>query len=236
MLEMGEEKSLDHEQKTLSFKQGVLDIMPLSISVLPWGILAGSVAIQAGLSGSQAIAMSAVVFAGAAQLVSLGMLMSGASAITIFVTVFFITSQHFIYALTLRQDIISLPLRYRLSLGFLLTDELFAIAVTKFEKNKKYLLGAGLCFYFAWVLFSVLGIYLASTVPDLSNFHLDFSIVAVFVAIIVPFVKNIPTFMGITVTIFSSFLLNYFHVEAAILFSGVLGMLAAVCAEYKKGK
>lgn len=236
MLEISKEKSFDRKQKPLSFSQGIWDIMPLSISVLPWGILAGSIAIQAGLSISQAIAMSAVVFAGAAQLVSLGMLMSGASAITIFVTVFFITSQHLIYALTLRQDVVSLPLRYRLSLGFLLTDELFAVAVTKFEKNKKYLLGAGLCFYFAWVLFSILDIYLASAVPDLSNFHLDFSIVAVFVAIIVPFIKNIPTFIGIAVTVFSSFLLNYFHVEAAILLSGVLGMLAAVCAEYKKGK
>lgn len=89
MLWMAQKKQLDDEEKSLSFSQGVIDMMPLSISVLPWGILAGSVAIQAGLSVSQAIAMSAIVFAGAAQLVSLGMVMSGASAITIFFTIFF---------------------------------------------------------------------------------------------------------------------------------------------------
>ena len=87
MLWMAQKKQLDDEEKSLSFSQGVIDMMPLSISVLPWGILAGSVAIQAGLSVSQAIAMSAIVFAGAAQLVSLGMVMSGASAITIFFTI-----------------------------------------------------------------------------------------------------------------------------------------------------
>ena len=92
-------------QKSQDFMQGALDILPLSIAVLPWGILAGSVAIDAGLTIPQAVAMSAVVFAGAAQLVSLGMWSADATAITIAITVFFLTSQHFIYALTLRKDI-----------------------------------------------------------------------------------------------------------------------------------
>ncbi len=47
---------------------GALKITPLCIAVLPWGLLAGSMAIQAGLSPAQAIGMSAFVFAGAAQL------------------------------------------------------------------------------------------------------------------------------------------------------------------------
>ena len=75
-------------QKSQDFMQGALDILPLSIAVLPWGILAGSVAIDAGLTIPQAVAMSAVVFAGAAQLVSLGMWSADATAITIAITVF----------------------------------------------------------------------------------------------------------------------------------------------------
>ena len=236
MLWMGQEKQLDNEDKSLSFSQGVIDMMPLSISVLPWGILAGSVAIQAGLSVSQAIAMSAIVFAGAAQLVSLGMVMSGASALTIFFTIFLITSQHCIYALTLRQNIAPLSLKDRLPLGFLLTDELFAVAISKLDRNKKYLLGAGLSFYIAWVLFSVLGIYLASTVPNLSDFHLDFSIVAVFVAIIVPLIKNQAAFVGVVVTLLAALVFKYFHIDAAIVLSGVIGMLTSMCLEAKGGQ
>ena len=77
--------------------------MPLSISVIPWAILAGSMAIHAGLSFYKALAMSGIVFAGAAQLVSLSMVMEGASLLTIYVTIFFLTAQHFIYALTLEM-------------------------------------------------------------------------------------------------------------------------------------
>ena len=37
------------------FLRGVMDILPLSISVIPWAILAGSMAIHAGLSFYKAL-------------------------------------------------------------------------------------------------------------------------------------------------------------------------------------
>jgi predicted branched-subunit amino acid permease len=43
-----------------SFFQGVMAIMPLSIAVIPWGILAGSMAVNAGLSFAKAFAMSSL--------------------------------------------------------------------------------------------------------------------------------------------------------------------------------
>jgi predicted branched-subunit amino acid permease len=97
-------------------------------------------------------------------------------------------------------------------------------------------LGAGLSFYIAWVLFSVLGIYLASTVPNLSDFHLDFSIVAVFVAIIVPLIKNQAAFVGVVVTLLAALVFKYFHIDAAIVLSGVIGMLTSMCLEAKGGQ
>ncbi|OLV65867.1 AzlC family ABC transporter permease, partial [Acinetobacter baumannii] len=120
------------------FLRGAIDILPLSISVIPWAILAGSMAVHAGLSFYKALAMSGIVFAGAAQLVSLSMVMEGASLLTIYVTIFFLTAQHFIYALTLRNDISILPLSKRLTLGFLLTDELFAVSVPNEKKHPQY--------------------------------------------------------------------------------------------------
>ena len=120
------------------FSRGVIDILPLSISVIPWAILAGSMAIHAGLSFYKALAMSGIVFAGAAQLVSLSMVMEGASLLTIYVTIFFLTAQHFIYALTLRNDVSILPLSKRLTLGFLLTDELFAVSVPNEKKHGEF--------------------------------------------------------------------------------------------------
>lgn len=217
--------------RTRPFFQGVMAIMPLSIAVIPWGILAGSMAVNAGLSFAKAFAMSALVFAGAAQLVSLSLVMEGASTLTILITIFFLTSQHFIYALTFRNNISVLPVKQRLSLGFLLTDELFAVSLSPEKRHPDYMLGAGLCFYLFWVVFSVVGILLAHMVPNLMNYHLDFSIVAIFVAMVIPLIKNFRVVAAVLVTCLSGFLLRMYQVEGAILISGLLGMVTAVYLE-----
>lgn len=212
------------------FKQGAFDILPLSIAILPWGILVGSVAINAGLSFYQAFAMSAVVFAGAAQLVSLGLVMADASTFTIILTVFFLTTQHLMYALNLRSVVQAYSWKKRIGIGFLLTDELFAVAMAKKTQwTFMYLFGAGLSFYFAWCLFSLLGIFAATLIPNLDDFHLDFSIAAVFIFIIVPLIKNKATLVGVVVTLILSCLFKYLELEAGIILVAFTGMFCAVC-------
>ncbi|EPV9573361.1 AzlC family ABC transporter permease, partial [Acinetobacter baumannii] len=121
-------------------------------------------------------------------------------------------------------------------LGFLLTDELFAVSVPNEKKHPQYLFGAGLCFYLFWVVFSLVGILLATALPNLLNYHLDFSIIAIFVAMIVPMCKGKPVMAGILMTCVSGFVLKYFHIEGAILISGLLGMFIAVIVENKIGE
>lgn len=211
------------------FKQGAVDILPLSIAVLPWGILAGSMAINAGLTTAQVFAMSSVIFAGAAQLVSLGLLMTDTSTWTIILTIFFLTSQHLIYALNLRSDVKKFPFAKRLVLGFLLTDEMFAVSqMEKSSKKFAYLFGAGLCFYLSWCLFSVFGIVLAQAIPNLDDLHLDFSIAALFILIIVPLIKNLATLVGVLITIIFVCVFKYFSFDFGLVLAALIGMLSAV--------
>ena len=222
-----------HSTATL-FWQGVMAAMPLSVAVIPWGLLAGSMAMSTGLSIAQAIAMSAVVFAGAAQLVSLGLVMAGASAATIVITIFFLTAQHFIYALTLRGDIAKQRWFTRVGLGFLLTDELFALAAHPSKRQVPYMFGVGLSFYVFWVLASIAGIVLASLVPNLSDYHLDFSIVAIFIPIILSLLKNRAAVIGLLVTAVCVLLMKHFQLEGTMIASGMVGMLVAALLERKK--
>ncbi|MDV2468572.1 AzlC family ABC transporter permease [Acinetobacter chinensis] len=220
--------SSPEHQPFKAFRQGALDILPLSIAVLPWGILAGSMAVNAGLSFAQSFAMSSVIFAGAAQLVSLGLVMSDASAITIIITIFFLTTQHLIYALSFRSDVQHFSLGKRLGIGFLLTDELFAVGMAKSQpRTFAYLFGAGLCFYLSWCLFSLMGIVLANAIPDLESLHLDFSIVAVFILIIVPLIKNVATVVGVVVTLISCLIFKYLQMDSGTVLAGLTGMASA---------
>lgn len=210
------------------FLTGSLNMLPLCLSVLPWGILAGSMAINTGLSLGQSLGMSAIVFAGAAQLVTLGMLAAGTSMLAIVVSVFFITAQHLLYGLILRKHVVALtPLR-RWGIGFLLTDELFALSSNKHKPSFAYLFGAGFTFYLAWVLFSLLGMVLANAVPNLDAYHLDFSIVATFMTIVVPMVRHLASLVGVGVSLLLSIICTHLQIDGAMVVAGLIGMAAAV--------
>ncbi|ENS5445780.1 AzlC family ABC transporter permease [Morganella morganii subsp. morganii] len=211
------------------FLTGALHMTPLNLAVVPWAILAGSMAVDSGLTFAQSVAMSAMVFAGAAQLVTLGLLNSGAGVITIIVSVFFITSQHLLYGLTLRPHVRPFSPLQRAGIGFLLTDELFAVSVAGRQRlSFAYLFGAGLSFYLVWVLVSILGIVLAHSISDLSQLRLDFSVVATLLAIVVPLIKSKSALAGALFSFVVTIILTRAGIQGSAVIAGVSAMLLAV--------
>lgn len=227
----------EDRQVMRAFGLGALHVLPLCLAVIPWGILAGSMAVDAGLTFAQSVGMSAIIFAGAAQLVTLGLVVSGAGMLTIIVSVFFITAQHLLYGLTLRPHVAHLKWYQRIIIGFLLTDELFAVsAQPKVKLTPAYMIGAGLCFYLAWVAVSIVGIIMASQVSDLSRYHLDFSIVATLLAIVIPLIKTFSTLVGVIVSFCLSIIFSWLNIEGGVVIGGLTGMFIAVCVARSRGE
>lgn len=219
----------------LNFKLGIRDMLPLSLAVIPWAVMAGALAINAGLSIEQAMGMSIFVFAGAAQIMSLSMLMAGASSLSILVIVFFMTTQHFIYALTLKKHIKQMSLCRRLSLGFLLTDELYAVSVLYPNRTYAYLFGAGLSFYLFWITFSFVGICFSLSLNSLATLHLDYSIVAIFLVMAILLIKNIYAMIAVIVSGTLAVLLKSMNIQFGIVISSLAGMALAAVLE-QRGK
>lgn len=123
------------ERTGMLWWRATLDMLPLSISVIPWGILCGALALQAGLSPLQAQLMSLLVYAGAAQLSATTLFGAGTPLLPIMSSTMVITSQHLLYGFTFRRDVLPLSLRWRASLAFFLTDEMFAVALKDRERS-----------------------------------------------------------------------------------------------------
>nr|WP_029203410.1 AzlC family ABC transporter permease [Vibrio genomosp. F6] len=221
------------DSNTRLFLQGTVAMIPLSIAVLPWGLLAGSFAIDIGLHPLEGQALSAILFAGSAQLVAMGMIKAGAGLTTMLLTTFFITSRHFLYSVSMRSKISPLPLRWRLSLGFLLTDELFAVCGHQTDKqfNRWYALGAGLSFYLFWNLATFAGIVAGSYIPALNELGLEFAVAATFIAIVIPTIKNIPILVSVLGALVLSVGLTYWQIEGSLMFASVGGMLLGYLTE-----
>ena len=213
-------------EKIRAFFKGAATMIPLTVAVLPWGILTGSLAIESGFDPVQSQALSGVIFAGAVQLAIMGMIQAGVGLGSILISALLITSRHFLYSMVMRNRVSSLPLRWRLSLGFLLTDELFAIAhpgqLKRFDRW--YALGGGLCFYFGWNLATLGGIIAGKSIENLDTLGLDFAIAATFIALVVPTIKNTSILVCVLTALVTSVICEVMNMPG-LLISAPLSML-----------
>jgi 4-azaleucine resistance transporter AzlC len=210
--------------------KGFLDMLPLCLAVIPWGILCGSLAIQNGFTAFETQAMSLLVFAGSAQLVAIELIAGNTPLLTILFTTFIISSRHFLYGLAVRHKVIDQPLRWRLPVSFVLTDELFAFSHHHKAYRTKirliYALSAGFSFYIAWNLWTFIGIVAGSMLPDLTDLGLDFAIAATFIALVVPGINNLPSLVTVIVAGISATLLKSTGFELWLVCSALLAMSA----------
>ena len=209
--------------------KGFVDMLPLNLAVIPWGILCGSLAIQRDFSVLEALLMPLLVFAGAAQLVATELIASNASMATILFTVFIISSRHFLYGLALRDKLKTLPLTNRLGIAFVLTDELFALSMHKKSLRGKlrvvYGLAAGISFYLGWLLWNVIGIIAGSYLPDLTSLGLDFAIAATFIALVIPTITTIPILVTVVVAAILSVVFKLWHWQLDLVAAAIIAMV-----------
>jgi 4-azaleucine resistance transporter AzlC len=214
----------------VSIRKGVVDMLPLSLAVLPWGILFGSIAVQRGFSWIEAQMFSAIIFGGAVQIVTVELIADNASLLTVLFTAFVISSRHFLYGLSLREKLSPKPLRWRLGLGFLLTDELFALSGHRRAFQGKlrliYGLAAGGSFYLAWNLWTFIGIVAGASLPDLTELGLDFAIAATFIALVVPEIKTLPTLAAVITAAVFSLIFSLWEFELGLIVAALLAMCA----------
>ncbi|SEK31375.1 4-azaleucine resistance probable transporter AzlC [Colwellia chukchiensis] len=212
----------------LMAQKGFLDMLPLNLAVLPWGILCGSLAIQRDFSVLEAILMPLIVFAGSVQLVSIELIANQTSLLTVLFTSFIISSRHFLYGLALRDKLKKLPSKWRYGIGFLLTDELFALSGHRKacvgQLRLIYALVAGGSFYIFWLLWNIVGVVAGSYLPDLTHLGLDFAIAVTFIALVIPSIINLPVLVTVLCAGVLSVLFKLLQFELDLVAAALIAM------------
>ena len=215
--------------------KGATDILPLSLAVLPWGVLFGSLAIQRGFSWFEAQLFSAIIFGGAVQIVTVELMAENTPVLVVLFSAFVISSRHFLYGLALRERLSTHSAAWRVGLGFLLTDELFSLSGAKKAYQTQFrlycALGAGGSFYIAWNIWTALGIFAGTWLPDLTQLGLDFAIAATFIALVVPEIKSKSILICVMISALSSIVLSIYGQELALITAAIIGMVSGFWAQ-----
>ena len=117
------------------FLTGVIDGLPLQLAVIPFGIVFGMVGLDAGLTPLQTFFMSSILFGGASQIVFTQLYATGTPFTILVTTVSAVNLRHILYGLVMSEYLRHLPLNWRIILGYLLTDEAFAISYLRFTQQ-----------------------------------------------------------------------------------------------------
>ena len=178
--------------KTSDYLQGVKAGVPIILGIIPVGVAFAIMARQSGFSILETIMMSATVFAGASQMVSVNMYRQGADLLAIILATFVINLRHLIMSTCIMHKMKSDNVLMKALVSFGITDESFAI-FTNLESEEAtigFFMGLISVTYSTWVLSTVLGAISVKLLPAIIANSLGISLYAMFIALLIPNVKR----------------------------------------------
>ena len=219
------------------FIAGTKAILPLVIGAIPFGIIFGTLAQSSGLSFGGAIAMSALVFAGSAQFIALGLLATGTALPIIILTTFVVNLRHLLYSLSLVTHVQRLSSIWKVFLGFWLTDEVFAVVINRYGKSDRsiykhwYYFGAAIFMYANWQICTVIGLTLGHLIPNATSWGLDFAMSVTFIGMVMPYLKNRPMVITVVVSGIMALLTQNFPYQSSLIVAATAGIMAGMIAK-----
>ena len=190
---------------------GLREAVPIVLGYLPAAVAFGVAARAAGLNAIEAVVMSLVVFSGASQFALVGLVVAGASWFVMAAISLVLGARHVLYGPSLAPHLRGMTTCRAAATAFGLTDEVFAVAVTKLAERRPveptsgtdfgYLLGLGAGAYVSWALGTwigaVAGVAVEVALPSLSP-ALSFALPALFVALLVSLTRSGDVVSGST--------------------------------------
>lgn len=224
---------------TREFWAGARATIPMIVGAFPFGVIFGAVAVTNGMSTLGALGMSLFVFAGSAQFIGVTLIAAGATTPVIILTTFVVNLRHALYSTTLAPRVKHLSRRWLLPLGFLLTDEAFFTVINRYNQPDDspykhwFFIGSELTMYVTWQIFTLLGIITASAVDgdQLQSLGLDFALIATFIGMLIPSIKNRPIFVAALVGGAVAVLTYSMPNKIGLIVAALCGVLAGVLVE-----
>ena len=220
------------------FLAGARATIPLLIGAIPFALIFGTLAASSGLSFVGTIAMSAIVFAGSAQFIAVGLLSVGTTWPIIVLTTFVVNLRHLLYAAALVPYVKHLSHLWRGPLAFLLTDETFAVVISHYNRPDSsprkhwYYFGSALSMYVNWQLWTFVGLTVGQLMPNATAWGLDFAMPVTFIGMILPYLKNKPMWLAVIIAGVVSLFGHALPHKLGLMLAALAGITGGLIAEF----
>ena len=175
-----------------SFLKGIKDGIPICLGYLSISFAFGIFACGNGLSIIEAVAMSMTNLTSAGQLAAVPIIAGGGTFIELLVSQVVINLRYALMSLSLSQKLgKSVGMIDRFLMSFSVTDEIFAVSYSNEENiGKRYFYGLMTAPYIGWSGGTLLGACAGNVLPEMVVSALGIAIYGMFIAIVMPKVKQ----------------------------------------------
>lgn len=204
---------------------------------IPFGLITGATASAAGIEPVLAIAMSIIVFAGAAQLVAIQLISEGAPGAMIVLAALVVNLRMMMYSAAVAPFFSQLSLRWKFLIGYLLTDHGFALMTARFTHDdtnpykRWYYLGAGSLMWTVWQIALAIGVFIGVQVP--ASWSLEFLIPLMFIALVAPALKTRPQLTAALCAATASVFTASFPLKSGLMIAALVGVVGGLVAEQR---
>ncbi|MEE3467331.1 MAG: AzlC family ABC transporter permease [Eubacterium sp.] len=175
----------------LGFRQGLKDGLPIGLGYLSVSFTFGIMAILAGLYWWEAVLISMLNVTSAGQLAGIQVMLTPGRYVEMLISQLTINVRYSFMSISLSQKVTrGFSGIWRWLFGFMITDEIFAVAVSKPVVRRKYFAGLMVMPYIGWTGGTLAGALLGDVLPASVMSALGIAIYAMFVAIVVPEMKK----------------------------------------------
>ena len=224
--------------RTTEFLLGIRDQGPILLGVAPFGMIFGALAIASGIPPLETQAFSIFIFAGSAQFIAVGLIAEGTGALIVVLTIFVVNLRHMLYSASMAHNFKPLNLRWKFSLSWLLTDEAFAVASTRYRRGPLknahwYTLGTGLALWGTWQVSTAIGILLGAGIPR--SWNLAFALPLTFLALLAPTLTDRAARAAALTGGILAVLFAAWPFRLGLFIAALAGITAGLIVEYRQG-
>jgi 4-azaleucine resistance transporter AzlC len=218
----------------------LVESLAIAVSAIGFGFVYGLSARQAGFSPLEAMAMSTIVFAGAAQFAAIGYVTAGLAWPAIALLTFLLNARHLLYSAALGPWLSDVPRPRRAVMAHLLTDEAFAVSLAHFRRLGRadeigYWIGAVGSTFIPWNLATLAGVYAGGSIPEPGRFGVDIIFPAAMIGLAAGLITGrrelVAAFAGAAIAVsWALFASPAFGVEPStgVIVGGVVGPLVGL--------
>jgi predicted branched-subunit amino acid permease len=220
-----------------AYWQGVRDSLPFLIVIVPFGMLFGVLAAEAGWNIAEIMAMSILVIAGASQFTVLQLMSEHAPTLVVIGAAMAVNLRMAMYSASIAPHIGAAPLWQRALAAYFLVDQTYGAAMNRYALEPAMSARQKVAHFFGcvtpvcgpWYLATWAGAAAGTAIPD--ALALDFAVPITFIAIVAPALRSLPHLAAAVASVVVALALAWMPFNLWLLLAGLAGMLTGAAVE-----